>query len=66
MNFHLSEDVDLDWIVSATSGCVGEDIALICRQAQMEALQRLQLTGDVTHNQVVLDSTLCAYLYHHI
>src|SRR6056297_382187 len=40
-NMNLSSDVDLDFISDKTFGCVGADIEAICREAGVNAINRL-------------------------
>ncbi len=45
-NQPLAEDVDLGTLAVETEGCLGADLAGICREASMEAIRRLVAQGD--------------------
>jgi transitional endoplasmic reticulum ATPase len=37
----LAPDVNLDWVADLTHGCVGSDLAALCREAALNALRRV-------------------------
>ncbi|PWB81077.1 MAG: AAA family ATPase [Candidatus Methylomirabilota bacterium] len=37
----LAADVNLDWVADLTHGCVGSDLAALCREAALNALRRV-------------------------
>ncbi|KAL8602334.1 hypothetical protein ACOMHN_022847 [Nucella lapillus] len=44
----LADDLDLDWLSSATPGYVGKDIELVCRKAEWKAFERGLTLADAT------------------
>ncbi len=44
----LAPDVDLDWVADLTHGCVGADLAALCREAALNALRRILPELDLT------------------
>jgi len=44
----LAPDVNLDWVADLTHGCVGSDLAALCREAALNALRRLLPEIDLT------------------
>ncbi len=44
----LAADVNLDWVADLTHGCVGADLAALCREAALNALRRILPELDLT------------------
>jgi len=44
----LAPDVNLDWVADLTHGCVGADMAALCREAALNALRRVLPELDLT------------------
>ncbi|KAL8558315.1 hypothetical protein ACOMHN_059562 [Nucella lapillus] len=44
----LADDLDLDWLSSATPGYVGADIELVCKEAEEKAFERGLTLADAT------------------
>ncbi len=44
----LAADVNVDWVADLTHGCVGSDLAAICREAALNALRRVLPELDLT------------------
>lgn len=44
----LAADVSLDWVADLTLGCVGSDLAALCREAALNALRRVLPQLDLT------------------
>jgi len=44
----LAPDVNLDWVADLTHGCVGADLAALCREAALNALRRVLPELDLT------------------
>lgn len=48
----LSEDVDLDALSSLSSGFVGADIEMVCKDAALNSVQKLLGTSDINYDEV--------------
>jgi len=44
----LAPDVNLDWVADLTHGCVGADLAALCREAALNTLRRILPELDLT------------------
>ncbi len=44
----LAPDVNLDWVADLTHGCVGADLAALCREAALSTLRRILPELDLT------------------